>query len=93
MPTIAACYHEWQHLLTGAGRVGFGINVANLITGVFIATGQDVAAIESCHSNLSLSVLSSDEIESIGKCQLFPMPTVPIIRCNLTCASVHCFAP
>lgn len=67
MATIAACYHEWQHLLTGAGKVGFGTNVANLIVGLFIATGQDVASIESCHSNFSLSVLSSTEMESIGK--------------------------
>jgi hydroxymethylglutaryl-CoA reductase len=59
VPAIVACYQEWQHLLTGAGKVGFGINVANLIAGVFIATGQDVASIESCHSNFSLSALSA----------------------------------
>lgn len=66
VPTIAACYEEWQHLLAGSGKIGFGINVSNLITGVFIATGQDVASIESCHSTLSLSILSAIEIESIS---------------------------
>lgn len=46
--------------------MGFGINVSNLIAGVFIATGQDVASVESCQSVLYLSVLSSAEMESIG---------------------------
>lgn len=61
------CYEEWQHLLNGSGKVGFGINVINLIAGVFIATGQDVASIESCQSIFSVFSLSPVEILSIGK--------------------------
>lgn len=62
-----ACYNEWHHLLTGSGKIGFGSNVPNFITGVCIATGQDVASVDSSHSVFSLSVLSSAEIPLIGK--------------------------
>ena len=67
MSTLAACYEEWQHLLSGSGKIGFNTNVANLVTGVFLATGQDVASIESCHSNFFLSVLSTAEISKTRK--------------------------
>lgn len=60
------CYEEWQHILSGSGRVGFTINVPNLVAGVLIATGQDVAAVESYNARLSMSSLSSEEIVSIG---------------------------
>ncbi len=56
------CYNEWHHLLTGSGKIGFNSNVANLITGIFIATGQDVAAVDSSHSIFSLSAVSSAEM-------------------------------
>lgn len=55
-----------QSLLSGSGRVGFGVNVANLITGVGIATGQDVASIESSISNFSVSAVSSKEMPSVA---------------------------
>lgn len=70
VPTIARCYEGWQLTLSGSGKIGFGVNVPNLITGVFIATGQDVASVESCCSQLSLSTLSPEEMSSIGECSL-----------------------
>ena len=49
------CYDEWQHSLNGTGKIGYGTNVANLITGVFIATGQDPASVASCHGKFYMS--------------------------------------
>ena len=49
------CYDEWHHLVAPFGKIGFNSNVANLMTGVFIATGQDVAAVDSSHCIFSLS--------------------------------------
>ena len=69
MATIISCFQEWQHLLTGTGKIGFGTNSANLIAGVFIATGQDVASIESCQAKVYMSSASSTEVSSIvGRC-------------------------
>lgn len=71
IPTLMACYNEWHRLLIGSGKVGFNTNVANLTTGVFIATGQDVATVDSSHSIFSLSTYTTLEKPLNGK-QFFP---------------------
>ena len=48
-----------------AGVVGFEINLVNTIVGVFIATGQDVAAaIESSNGLFIVQPVTQDEMES-----------------------------
>ncbi len=61
---IIACFEEWKSFTPG--RIGFNINVSNLIAGVFIATGQDVASIESSHAQFYLSPISSEEWNNLG---------------------------
>lgn len=56
-----SCFEIWQSIHVGSGKVGFGTNVSNLITGVFIATGQDVASIESSHCHLHISPMTYSE--------------------------------
>ena len=72
--TIIECYQEMQNLNSGSGRIGFGLNVANLITGMFIATGQDVASIESSTSHFSVSAISSKEMPSFAGKTLSVIP-------------------
>ena len=48
-----------------AGVIGFGINIINVIVGVFIATGQDVAAaIESSSGLFIVQPVTQEEMES-----------------------------
>lgn len=64
--TLMTCYGEWQHLLNGTGKLGFGTNSANLAVGVFIATGQDVASVESYTSKFSMFSMSPTEMSSVS---------------------------
>ena len=50
-----------------SGVIGLNLNISNLIAGVFIATGQDVAAVESCHAQLFMTPLTKEEWISHGK--------------------------
>lgn len=64
--TLLSCYEVLKDFNIASGGIGFNINLSNLMTGVFIATGQDVASIESSHAQVFLSPLSSAELEIQG---------------------------
>ncbi len=49
-----------------SGIIGLTLNISNLITGVFIATGQDVASVESSHAQLFITPLTKEEWISHG---------------------------
>lgn len=50
------------------GSIGLNLNVANVLTAVFIATGQDAACVvESASAQLIISPVSIEEIEEKGE--------------------------
>lgn len=64
--SFLACYNAFLNSMLAAGVIGFTVNVSNLIAGVFIATGQDVASLESCHAQLTISPLTTTEWKDLG---------------------------
>ena len=66
--TLLEAYSIMQHSELKTGTIGFNINVNNLLAGVFIAAGQDVACVgESGSAQLIITPASKEEIESHGK--------------------------
>ena len=57
-----------QEGATRIGTIGSNINVANVMTSVFIATGQDVAnVVESASAQLHISAISKKELDEAQK--------------------------
>ena len=57
-----------QEGATRIGTIGSNINVANVMTSVFIATGQDVAnVVESASAQLHVSAISKKELDEVQK--------------------------
>ena len=63
--TLISCFEGWKCF--DLGRLGFSTNASNFIAGMFIATGQDVASIESYQVQLFLSPLSPTDWKAHGK--------------------------
>ena len=64
-------YNVFQTGHLSSGFTGCNVNVSNLIAGVFMATGQDVAAVESCHAQLFFTPLTKEEWIHLGEILLF----------------------
>ena len=57
-----------QEGATRIGTIGSNINVANVMSSVFIATGQDVAnVVESASAQLHISAISKEELDEAQK--------------------------
>ena len=68
LATFLAFYSTYQDGKQHVGAVGSTINMGNLIAAVFIATGQDVAALPECANGLLIvRPATREEIESRGE--------------------------
>ena len=66
--TLLQVHHLVQEGATRIGVIGSNINVANVLTSVFIATGQDVAnVVESASAQLHMSAVSRKELDEAQK--------------------------
>ena len=65
---MLSAYRLLQHGAVRIGSIGFNVNVANVITAIFTATGQDIACVvESVTVQLILEPVSIEDISKHGR--------------------------
>ena len=65
--SMLECFEMFRAASIMSGAVGLNVNIANVLTGVFLATGQDVAAVEGSIAQLIVERSSEQDVKTHGK--------------------------